>query len=158
MVGAGIFAAALGITALVLKRYVGPPVARAFGWHAAFLTVSGLLFVGLIELLAGKSGSEGLLVLTVIGAYVLAWLAGLVTPGAPAGLGVRELVLLFLLNGMIGAADLLLATVLGRVVTVCGDVLFFFFAGVQCRLKWPPQTGPQCKLIFRALSDSKRRS
>ncbi|MDZ7598490.1 MAG: hypothetical protein U5J82_09410 [Desulfobacterales bacterium] len=27
------------------------------------------------------------------GAYVIAWLAGLVTPGAPAGVGVRELVL-----------------------------------------------------------------
>jgi uncharacterized membrane protein YbhN (UPF0104 family) len=129
MAGAGIFAAALGIAALLLKRYVGPPVARAFGWHAAFLALSGLLFVGLIELLAG-SGSEGLLVLPVIGAYVLAWLAGLVTPGAPAGLGVRELVLLFLLNGVIGEADLLLAAVLGRVVTVCGDVGFFAVASL----------------------------
>lgn len=132
MAGAGIFAAALGIVALLLKRYVGPPVARAFGWHAAFLALSGLLFVGLIELLA-ESGSEGLLVLPVIGAYVLAWLAGLVTPGAPAGLGVRELVLLFLLNGVVGEADLLFAVVLGRVVTVCGDVLFFFFVGVRNR-------------------------
>ena len=31
------------------------------------------------------------------GAYVIAWLAGLVTPGAPAGVGVRELVMYALL-------------------------------------------------------------
>lgn len=124
MASAGIFAAALGVAAILLWRYVGPPAARAFGWHAAFLAISGLLFVGLIELLADKPGS-GLPMPPLIGAYVLAWLAGLVTPGAPAGLGVRELVLLFLLNGVIGEADLLLAAVLGRVVTVCGDVGFF---------------------------------
>lgn len=132
MVSAGIFAAALGVAAILLWRHVGPAVTRAFVWHAAFLAISGLLFVGLIELLADKPGS-GLLMSPLIGAYVLAWLAGLVTPGAPAGLGVRELVLLFLLNGVVGEADLLLAVVLGRVVTVCGDALFFFFAGVRNR-------------------------
>lgn len=126
LVAVGVFVAALGILAQSLKRYVGPLVARAFSWHAAFLALSGLLFVGLIELLSGNSVGEDLLVIPVIGgAYVLAWLAGLVTPGAPAGLGVRELVLLFLLNGVIDEADLLLATLLGRVVTVCGDVVFF---------------------------------
>lgn len=128
LVGAGIFAAALGFAFLLLNRFFGAPVARAFGWHAAFLALSGLLFVGLIELLSGNSVGEDLPVLPVIGAYVLAWLAGLVTPGAPAGLGVRELVLLFLLTGVIGEADLLLATVLGRIVTVCGDVGFFAVA------------------------------
>lgn len=128
LVAVGIFAAALCILAQLLKRYIGPLVARAFGWHAAFLALSGLLFVGLIELLSGNSVGEDLPVLPVIGAYVLAWLAGLVTPGAPAGLGVRELVLLFLLTGVIGEADLLLVTVLGRIVTVCGDVGFFAVA------------------------------
>jgi uncharacterized membrane protein YbhN (UPF0104 family) len=59
------------------------------------------------------------------GSYVIAWLAGLITPGAPAGVGVRELVLLFLLGEQIPAADLLLAVVLGRIVTVVGDLLFF---------------------------------
>lgn len=64
------------------------------------------------------------------GVYVLAWLAGLVTPGAPAGVGVRELVLLFLLKGIVAEADLLLAVVLGRVVTVVGDFGFFVFGNL----------------------------
>jgi hypothetical protein len=33
----------------------------------------------------------------VMGSYVIAWLAGFVTPGAPAGIGVREAVLVILL-------------------------------------------------------------
>ena len=40
-------------------------------------------------------------------------------------MGVREFVLLFLLKGMISESDLLLAVVLGRFVTVLGDLLFF---------------------------------
>jgi glycosyltransferase 2 family protein len=38
---------------------------------------------------------------------------------------VRELVLLFLLKGLVSEADLLLAVMLGRVVTVAGDLAFF---------------------------------
>ena len=64
----------------------------------------------------------------MIGAYVLAWLAGLVTPGAPAGVGVRELVLLALLKGSVGQTELLLAVLLGRLVTVGGDVAFLGMA------------------------------
>jgi len=45
-------------------------------------------------------------------------------PGAPAGVGVRELVLLFLLKNVVAEAELLLAVVLGRLVTVMGDLLF----------------------------------
>ena len=59
------------------------------------------------------------------GAYVIAWLAGLVTPGAPAGIGVREAVLLFLLGNVLPHADLLLAVLIGRMVTVFGDTIYF---------------------------------
>ena len=91
-------------------------------------TISGALFVALIRLVdATTAGSETLL-LPVIGAYVLAWLAGLVTPGAPAGVGVRELVLLALLKGSVGQTELLLAVLLGRLVTVSGDVAFLGMA------------------------------
>jgi uncharacterized membrane protein YbhN (UPF0104 family) len=45
---------------------------------------------------------------------VIAWLAGLVITGAPAGVGVRELVPLYLLEGYVMETNLLLAVVLGR--------------------------------------------
>jgi len=43
-------------------------------------------------------------------------------------MGVRELVLLFLLKGIVTETDLVLVVVLGRVVTVGGDFGFFLTA------------------------------
>lgn len=120
-----IFTGALGVTALCLWRFVGPDSAKAFGWYAGLLTASGALFVAVFELVAHKSGNGVPHVFPLLGAYVLAWLAGLVTPGAPAGLGVRELALLTLLNGEMSESDMLFAVVLGRLVTVTGDVLYY---------------------------------
>ena len=121
----GLFAASIGIAVILLLRFIGLPAARAFGWYVGFLVISALLFVWLVELLVDNHAAGVGFWLSLGGAYVLAWLAGLVTPGAPAGVGVRELVLLFLLKGVVGEADLLLAVVLGRAVTVAGDLGFF---------------------------------
>jgi uncharacterized membrane protein YbhN (UPF0104 family) len=119
------FTAVVVIAASLFWRFGGLPVTYAFGWHVGFLVISGLLFVGLIELLGENPVNGRLPRLPLAGAYVLAWLIGLVTPGAPAGVGVRELVLLFLLKGSINEAELVLAVLLGRLVTVGGDVLIY---------------------------------
>lgn len=124
-VSAWLFAASIGIVAILLLRFIGLPVALAFGWYVGFLAASALLFVGLVELLVDNPVVGLEFWLPLGGAYVLAWLIGLVTPGAPAGVGVRELVLLFLLKGAVGEADLLLAVVLSRVMTMVGDFGFF---------------------------------
>ena len=124
-VGVLSFLATMGLVAVVLWRFVGPPVARAFGWYMFFLAISGFLFAAVVDLLSKSPEISGTPWLLLCGAYVLAWLAGLITPGAPAGVGVRELVLLFMLKGVVGEPDLLLAVVLGRIVTVCGDVECF---------------------------------
>lgn len=120
-----LFVAVIAAAAALLWRFLGPLVARAFGRQVGFLAISGILFVGLLELVSEVPLTGAGVWLALVGAYVLAWLAGLVTPGAPAGVGVRELVLLFLLKGIVSEADLLLAVVLGRLVTVTGDLLFF---------------------------------
>lgn len=117
--------AVLGSTA-TLWHFLGAQVARALVWQTIFLLISGLLFAALVALLG--AGTEISVLPLLVGAYVLAWLAGLVTPGAPAGVGVRELVLILLMNGVIGEAELLLAVVLGRLVTVGGDLVFFGMA------------------------------
>lgn len=112
---------------ILLGRLLTPSVGVALIWQFSFLTLSGFLFVGVVAIV-----SPGIVTfpfcLTLCGAYTLAWLAGLITPGAPAGVGVRELVLLFLLKGVVGEADLLLAVLLGRMVTVGGDVLIYSIA------------------------------
>ena len=125
------FACVLITVVMGLRKFVGPQTARAVGWYAIFLTVSGFVFVGLLALVKEDSAITPLQVLPFCGAFVAAWLVGLVTPGAPAGIGVRELVLMVLLNGFISEADLMLAVVLGRLVTVGGDFGFFAVASLM---------------------------
>jgi hypothetical protein len=118
------FAVALVALGAVAKRRLGAPVSRALGLQATFLAISGLVFVGTLGVALPDTVDMAMLS-ALCGAYVVAWLAGLATPGAPAGIGVRELLLLFLLGGRVPEAELLVAVVLGRIVTVGGDLAFF---------------------------------
>ncbi|MGA8148752.1 MAG: hypothetical protein WB870_14465 [Gallionellaceae bacterium] len=124
------FVLTVSAAAALLGHASGRPVARAFVWHVSFFAVSAALFAALIKLVSSLSLADASLWFALGGAYVLAWLAGFVTPGAPAGVGVRELVLLFLLQGRVSGADLLLAIVLGRAITVSGDGVFFVLASL----------------------------
>jgi uncharacterized membrane protein YbhN (UPF0104 family) len=114
-------------TIFILDRLLSPSLGKAFAWQFTFLIVSSFVFVGTLTIISDTSINFSLY-LALCAGYITAWLAGLVTPGAPAGVGVRELVLLFFLKGLVNESDLLLAVVLGRVVTVAGDLLFFAYA------------------------------
>ena len=122
------FVCILVIMVAGLKKYVGQQVALAVGWYAAFLAVSGLIFTVLLTLLIAKNTIPPIQAISISSAFVVAWLAGMVTPGAPAGIGVRELVLLVLLKGIVTETDLLLAVLLSRSVAVVGDFLFYLVA------------------------------
>lgn len=125
---AGLWASLLYCGYAVLRRLDAKPLARALGWQAAFLLISGAVFVAVLQLNSHGSQVPYSTLPVICGAYVLAWLAGLVTPGAPAGVGVREAVLLLLLGKWFAPADLLMAVVLGRAVTASGDLLFYLHA------------------------------
>ncbi|QJB55674.1 YbhN family protein [Pseudodesulfovibrio sp. zrk46] len=60
--------------------------------------------------------------------YAVSWFLGLVTPGAPAGVGVREAVMITMLEPALGPADALAIAVLFRIATTVGDILFFGFS------------------------------
>lgn len=113
---------------VALRRLGARPLAQAMCWQASFLMMSGAVFIAVLLMSSQTSAVAYSALPSVCGAYVLAWLAGLVTPGAPAGVGVREAVLLLLLGGLFTPADLLVAVVLGRVVTASGDLLFYLYA------------------------------
>lgn len=61
----------------------------------------------------------------VFSLFAIAWTAGVITPGAPSGLGVREAVLVLGLNTIASSGDAVLIAGLLRLQTVSGDVLFF---------------------------------
>jgi len=114
--------------AYVAYRWFNLWVARAMSVYAVFLALSGIVFTLVLYLVVPSGSAINSVVTGICGAYVVAWLAGLVTPGAPAGAGVRELVLFAILHTVVSEADLLAAIVLGRSVTVVGDVLFYMVA------------------------------
>ena len=115
------------VAAWKITGFYSHDLGAAFAWAILFLIISGIIFT-LIFMLSSASSIANQYVPAICGAYVTAWLAGLLTPGAPAGAGVREIVLLFLLGGITLEADLLLAVLIGRVVTVLGDFFFYILA------------------------------
>ena len=108
-----------------LHQIIGRKVAVSFLMEVLFLAFSGGVFAILLVLIHVGSEIQTQTWLLIGGVYIVAWLAGFITPGAPAGLGIRETVLLFLLSGFLMEADLLMAVLLGRLITVVGDLLFF---------------------------------
>ncbi len=140
----------IGILCLLLvccKRYIDLNVARTLGWHTTFLGISGMVFVGVLALVVLKDGADCSMqpgeILLFCGAFVGAWLVGLITPGAPAGVGVRELVMMFLLKGLVKESDLVLAVIISRMVTVLGDVIFFLYASTLEKRLFSPKKEPE---------------
>jgi len=124
------FVSILLIVLVGTKRYIDLAVMRSFGLYIIFLVISGMVFLGVLTLIVDKSTIDTSHGLLFCGAFVVAWLIGLITPGAPAGVGVRELVLAVLLKGLVSESDLLLAIMLSRLITVTGDVLYFLVATI----------------------------
>ena len=62
---------------------------------------------------------------SLIGIYAVAWLVGFVVPGAPAGLGIREALLVLGLTPLYGGGVAATATALFRLITIIGDGVAF---------------------------------
>lgn len=110
------------------NRWFSRWVAKAIGRDTVFLAMSAVIFLAVLMLVVPAGLIQGPKAVVVCGAYVVAWLVGLLTPGAPAGAGVREIILFALLRTVVNEADLLATIVFGRIVTVVGDVLFYLVA------------------------------
>jgi glycosyltransferase 2 family protein len=107
----------------IVLRVRGQAMARALAYYLIYLVASAVTFIVLVRAHGGTvSGGVGGLA-AVGGAYVAAWLIGMITPGAPAGLGVREAVVLFFLRSSMDAPTLLFAVLATRIIAVCADAL-----------------------------------
>lgn len=58
---------------------------------------------------------------TILSGYALAWVLGFVVPGAPGGIGIRELVVTLLLAPVVGEELILTLSVIHRLITIIGD-------------------------------------
>lgn len=109
----------LGVT----RRFFGRQRATAFLLHSIYLVISGVTFL-IVMLLVAPNGVVAENVLVIVGAFVVAWLVGLLTPGAPGGLGVREATLVLLLGELNLGLGVVFAVVISRIVQMLGEVLF----------------------------------
>lgn len=109
------------------------PLARAWiplhapGWLLAVLPLQMLLFAAMALALMAPAHvllkeADGLWL--VPAAAAASWVSGFLVVGAPAGLGVREMVFLALLHGHMEESDILLLAAAFRIITFGGDVLF----------------------------------
>ncbi len=125
----GLFLSLFAVAAILLGRFGSRPLARALAWDVGFLLLMGLGFVVLLAIVADSTGGFGPATISLVAAaYVIGWLAGFLTPGAPAGLGVREVVVLGVLQADFGEPVVLAAVLAARVVSVIGDVVVFVLA------------------------------
>jgi glycosyltransferase 2 family protein len=94
-----------------------------YSLYGLFFLVSGGILLWLVSLTGAveRVQTAG----TVMTVYAASWVAGFVTPGAPAGLGVREALITLSLTGTIGESNSLLVALIFRMITVGGDLLFF---------------------------------
>ncbi|MBN2064602.1 MAG: hypothetical protein JW745_07345 [Sedimentisphaerales bacterium] len=101
-------------------------VIRIMFLYGVFLILSGIIFSYISSCVISDWSWASLPVFMF--AYVCAWSIGLVTPGAPGGLGVREVMLVVLLSGHSAKPEILLAALLFRMASVIGELLGFVYA------------------------------
>jgi hypothetical protein len=91
--------------------------------YTGFFVVTGLVFVQLVALVSGQEWPDDSP--RYVSIFALAWLAGFVTPGAPAGIGVRETLLVASLGPDVQAHQALIVVASMRATTLIGDLGFF---------------------------------
>jgi hypothetical protein len=96
---------------------------RVFGAYLLYCIVLGTGMIPVMWAVAGVWAP-----VAIISSVALAWVLGLVTPGAPSGIGVREAALALLLAPLIGDPEAVLVSLAFRVATVLGDLGFFLVA------------------------------
>jgi uncharacterized membrane protein YbhN (UPF0104 family) len=89
---------------------------------ALSVVIVGVVFVSLVSQFVTLSFEEARLIMAgTIASYII----GLITPGAPAGLGVREAVMLTLLSPILPEDVILLAAIAQRVIMIIGDAITY---------------------------------
>jgi hypothetical protein len=104
----------------LLKARLVMRIASVLILYVCFFLLNGTLLLGLV---ASSSEVDVQRPLFIIGVAAAAWLGGFVVPGAPAGLGVREVILTSGL-AIAGCESIALTVAVGyRIITLGGDVI-----------------------------------
>jgi len=106
-----------------------------FASYSIYFAVTAAILAFIFGPMLGVSRIASHISFVYVG-YTLAWVTGYLVPGAPGGLGVREVVLLLVFSPQYGEATVMAAAVILRMVTVIGDVITFLY-GIGYRMENP---------------------
>ena len=115
-------------------------VSRCMGW-----LLTQWLCLGVGTWLMARGLGESITLTRCIAAVALSWAAGLVVVIVPAGAGVREGVLTFLLASSVGSGTALALALLGRLALTFSDAVFALLGAIfarQARRQHPQRPGP----------------
>ena len=89
------------------------------------LLVNAAIFLGCLSTLSGNFPVQqwG----QALGLFVMSWVIGFITPGAPGGLGIREAIMCFFFAGILGEDTILYAALIYRVICVFGDMTSYVY-------------------------------
>ncbi len=109
-----------GIAATLQGRGLRVSAAASFACYILFFLASGAVFTFLASSVGPWNGSHALLLVSI---WAGCWALGFVTPGAPAGLGVREALLIAALTAAGGGDGAGVVAVAMRIATMVGDIV-----------------------------------
>jgi uncharacterized membrane protein YbhN (UPF0104 family) len=110
---------------------------RAMGWSFGTWICYGLQ----IWILATRLGAPaGKTVLVAVGGFAFAWSVGFIVVFAPAGAGIRDVLLLVVLGSVLSTADAAAVVLVSRVLMTAGDLLSAAVAARFVR-RPPPAAG-----------------
>ena len=98
-------------------------ICRSYGYYLCYFLVYGILGWVTSGIVASNFSLIG--IKNAIFIFSFAWVAGFVIPGAPAGLGIRETMLILGLHPFVGESGSTLIAFIMRLMVFCGDLLFF---------------------------------
>ena len=104
-----------------------PLTGHGIGGTVGWSTLAGLCFGAHVWLLGrdlAPAASDGPSFLACVGAYALAWCIGFLVVFAPAGAGVREVVLAAALSSALGTGQVVVLVIASRLLVTVGDLLW----------------------------------
>jgi len=116
-----------------MKNFSLTTKAKRLGTALFILVVLAVTYLATLILLGQPVTLD--MVPTIIGLYLLSWMAGFLTPGAAGGMGVREVVLLMFLGGYLDPGIVVSSAVIHRVVSIIGDVVAYGLILVYSKIR-----------------------
>jgi uncharacterized membrane protein YbhN (UPF0104 family) len=96
--------------------------------YGVFFLFEGVILWGII---GGSTGSwHGMPFIYILSAFTISWVIGFITPGAPAGLGVRDAIMILILTNFLGAPVAAFVALISRLVVTLGDLINFLISSL----------------------------